>query len=635
MTNLIAQILQQVESPNTGKLAKMINGKEQLLSGKNAAKWKELLKKYPELKKALEKGTANKQILSGKKSKWDNVLLNPDNKNLLLVPSSLADIIAKLKADQNIKEEINQVIRKAKKKSEKASTTSVNSSGSTDANKTNVNIKKISARIKQAEKNIKAGKKPVVTELQSDKTGKIDNKVKVLKDEAKVGISKAANPGKKLSLGLEESEYQKITQQKTPDENTINSAKSVKIGASEIKKGVTEEVKSLNSKITSEGSKLKSAKKTIQAQNTVKTESPKSQNGAKASKKGDNKKSNDAPVVEFNIEKGKTKITTDISVDTKTTADGRSSIKKTLSENDNYLQSQSKIEAKSKNVRGHKSEVEFKTAEKIAKNGDSIKEVADHIRKHIDNGIKKVKSTSTSGNKPTDKAELTQTHQKSSQQEAKTIEVSAKSKNTEIQQKSNQDIKEITVKSNDRSIKDINQRNSNNQNQSNDNNANSFAKAVNYQNIEMVRQHLPAKLVQVIQKEISTSKNLQMEQWQQHKFVMDDGKSINVALKQNGGILHLQIGSQNADMSKLLQQQMQDIRMHLQEHFNMEIDLQFQNSGQQGQNTGKESNGQMGNNNHGQVTSIGGSEISDSISTLSGNRQGVRFLGFNRNEWTA
>ncbi len=160
-----------------------------------------------------------------------------------------------------------------------------------------------------------------------------------------------------------------------------------------------------------------------------------------------------------------------------------------------------------------------------------------------------------------------------------------------------------------------------------------FAKTDNLINAEGFKQNVSSKIVQVVQKQISSGKPGQWTQWQQHKFIMDDGKSINLAMKQTDGVIHLQLGSNNSEMNQMLQHHIQDIKVHLQEHFKLEIDLQFQNTGYQGQ-------GNNGNTNHQQtaapVYKSSGPSAGSSVRTavVSESPASVRHLGFNRNEWT-
>lgn len=160
-----------------------------------------------------------------------------------------------------------------------------------------------------------------------------------------------------------------------------------------------------------------------------------------------------------------------------------------------------------------------------------------------------------------------------------------------------------------------------------------FLKTDHQVNVEGFKQTVSSKIAQVVQKQISQGKSSQWAQWQQHKFIMDDGKSINLAMKQTDGIIHLQIGSNNTEMNQMLQHHIQDIKVHLQEHFKLEIDLQFQNTGYQGQ-------GNNGNTNHQQAAApayrSSGPSTGSQVRTaaVSESPSSVRLLGFNRNEWT-
>lgn len=123
------------------------------------------------------------------------------------------------------------------------------------------------------------------------------------------------------------------------------------------------------------------------------------------------------------------------------------------------------------------------------------------------------------------------------------------------------------------------------------------------------------------------------ENWQKHNFVLDDGKKIQLSVRENNGVLQVKMGSLNGDLSKLLQQNLQQIRDHLKQEFGTEVDLQFeQNDGQQSSETSEDSRSGAGG-------SRAGGGFSQAATTIEskGNRNSspARSFGYNQKEWTA
>lgn len=134
-------------------------------------------------------------------------------------------------------------------------------------------------------------------------------------------------------------------------------------------------------------------------------------------------------------------------------------------------------------------------------------------------------------------------------------------------------------------------------------------------------------------KKAATSAQKNPGDWQKHTFKLDGDKNIHLSVRESKGILHVKMGSLNLDLSKLLQQNLQQIRHHLKEEFGTEINLQFEGQGQQ-QNqhensqssTSRRSNyrsGMSGNNNIASENLVGTPD------------QSIRNFGYNKMEWTA
>lgn len=147
------------------------------------------------------------------------------------------------------------------------------------------------------------------------------------------------------------------------------------------------------------------------------------------------------------------------------------------------------------------------------------------------------------------------------------------------------------------------------------------------------RREFSTQIVKQLQKQADQSGLGAAKNWNQHRFILENGESVNLAVRQSEGIMQLQLGAGSSELNKILHQHINEIREHLQEQMNIDIDLQLQNFGDRqtdsnnnGQNSG---NGKQGPNN-------GAGILSQGAETEAGSpKAGVRYLGFNQNEWTA
>lgn len=144
------------------------------------------------------------------------------------------------------------------------------------------------------------------------------------------------------------------------------------------------------------------------------------------------------------------------------------------------------------------------------------------------------------------------------------------------------------------------------------------------------------KLVNFVEKQVINGNAAdRAEQWQRHKFILDDGQHLNVSVRQMDGVLKLHIGAGNAEINRILHQHLQEIKHHMQENFQLEIDLQLQNQSQQQDQPHRREmlnpDGLGDGGNTSPVTSTESMEVNDSAAIHSR----TRLLGFNRKEWTA
>ena len=145
------------------------------------------------------------------------------------------------------------------------------------------------------------------------------------------------------------------------------------------------------------------------------------------------------------------------------------------------------------------------------------------------------------------------------------------------------------------------------------------------------RRDLSVRLAKMIKQELQSGK-AQGQGWKKHQFTLDDGTKVQLSLRKTEGVIQLQLGSVNSELNKLIQQHAQEIRQHLEEQMNTEVNLQFQESASENENglmsdekTGSEHRGE---NNQGRITNSAEKQVQHE-----GNR--TRLFGFNNNEWTA
>jgi hypothetical protein len=143
---------------------------------------------------------------------------------------------------------------------------------------------------------------------------------------------------------------------------------------------------------------------------------------------------------------------------------------------------------------------------------------------------------------------------------------------------------------------------------------------------------LPALTQSVLKAASEAKKN--PENWQKHNFVLDDGKKLQLSVREAKGVLQVKLGAMNLDLSKLLQQNMQQIREHLKQEFGSQIDLQFEQNGQEDTASQFSDSSSASHGGKGDRAGIGGSEVG-SEEAEKANFKAVRNFGYNQMEWTA
>ena len=141
------------------------------------------------------------------------------------------------------------------------------------------------------------------------------------------------------------------------------------------------------------------------------------------------------------------------------------------------------------------------------------------------------------------------------------------------------------------------------------------------------RRAMSVQVAQSIQRGLSHQSN-NMELWQKHRFVFDDGKTLNISVRNTEGMLQLQLGTGNSELSKLIQQNLNELHGYLQQQLNINIDLNMQNFGSEQFENEKDSS-------NGQVSSTGMMESAPESGVMESSRNPTRYFGFNQKEWTA
>ena len=145
-----------------------------------------------------------------------------------------------------------------------------------------------------------------------------------------------------------------------------------------------------------------------------------------------------------------------------------------------------------------------------------------------------------------------------------------------------------------------------------------------------VRKQLPVQLTQMVQKQNFSQRSDGKQVWHKHRILLDEGKSLQVAMRKGEGLIQLQLSSGNSELSRIIQQHLSNLRQHLQQSLDIQIDLHLQQQGD-GEAPSEESfNEEAGVRQRG---SKNVEEIPAKESTE--NRSVTRYYGFNTNEWTA
>ncbi|MEL7833591.1 hypothetical protein [Fodinibius sp. Rm-B-1B1-1] len=150
-------------------------------------------------------------------------------------------------------------------------------------------------------------------------------------------------------------------------------------------------------------------------------------------------------------------------------------------------------------------------------------------------------------------------------------------------------------------------------------------------NVSLRKKILPG-LTQSIKQAASSAKENSGD-WQKHTFTLDDGKNIQLSVRESKGVLQIKMGSMNLDLSKFLQQNLQQIRDHVKQEFGSDIDLQFENQ-QQGDESGLSDNTDRSSQKRNYRNNFAGESLA-AEHTEEARTKTVRNFGYNQMEWTA
>ena len=150
----------------------------------------------------------------------------------------------------------------------------------------------------------------------------------------------------------------------------------------------------------------------------------------------------------------------------------------------------------------------------------------------------------------------------------------------------------------------------------------------------LVRRTIMPSLTQAVQKTISAGK-ASPETWQKHSFELEDGNSIQLSTRQVDGVLQVKLATTSVELSRLMQQYEQEIKQHLEQECQLDVNLQF-DGGEQGQEMAGFFGDTSSSGKKAPLRNLGiGSEQTATQNTEKNLQQSVRRFGYNQMEWTA
>jgi hypothetical protein len=124
------------------------------------------------------------------------------------------------------------------------------------------------------------------------------------------------------------------------------------------------------------------------------------------------------------------------------------------------------------------------------------------------------------------------------------------------------------------------------------------------------------------------------ETWQKHSFELEDGNKIQLSTRNVDGVIQVKLASSSMELSKLMQTHGQDIKSHLEQECDLNINLQFDNQPEQSMDNffgDSSASPQRQGHASGRGANLRGSAQQVMEQPI---QQSVRKFGYNQMEWT-
>ncbi len=149
----------------------------------------------------------------------------------------------------------------------------------------------------------------------------------------------------------------------------------------------------------------------------------------------------------------------------------------------------------------------------------------------------------------------------------------------------------------------------------------------------MLRRSILPGLAATMQKATSGSQAM-TQNWQKHSFELEGGSSIELSTRNVDGVIQVKLASSSIELIRLMQQYGQEIKDHLEQECELNIDLQFEDNQEQGMSGFSGDSSSSGVRGPQNGRGHGGNRISTQQAEQD-LQQSVRKFGYNRMEWTA
>lgn len=150
-----------------------------------------------------------------------------------------------------------------------------------------------------------------------------------------------------------------------------------------------------------------------------------------------------------------------------------------------------------------------------------------------------------------------------------------------------------------------------------------------------IRKDFPMKMAQFVRNMPQNEPVKTQELWHKHRFISEEGQALNIAVRKNAdGTIQMQINGGSPELTKVIQQHVQEIRENLQQRLEVRVDIQF-NQPDQGGSKGRQGAEQSAKSpGVGKLTGLKELEV-EKETTVVGNRGEPRATELIENQWTA